>query len=82
MRTALLLLVGAAAGVLGYRAYDWKHYTDMRSYYSTQSASYLFAPSGVVNTKGEPLSRQQLLDFMLHDIVQNNPQLGLQFANK
>lgn len=43
------------------------------------ASTYLFAPSGVLNEKGESLSRQQLLDFYLHNSVAVTP--GLKFAN-
>lgn len=64
-------LIGALAVLGGWRAkvtYDWKKNVDQRGYLSDVSAEYLFGPSGVV-LNGKSVSRQQLIDMLLHDAV-------------
>lgn len=74
---AVLVIASLAIGVTtGYR---WKTYTDTRTYYAGQSAGYLFGPSGVVNAKGEALSRQQLLDAQIELMVAQHPEWGLTY---
>lgn len=82
LKGALAALLLAALAVAGWSAVRWKHYTDTRTYYAEQSGSYLFGPSGVTNAKGEALSRQQLLDFVLREVVTKNPDLGLTLKDK
>lgn len=82
LKGALAALLLATLAVAGWSAVRWKHHTDVRTYYAEQSGSYLFGPSGVKNAKGDDLSRQQLLDFVLHDVVTKHPELGLTLKGK
>lgn len=82
IKGALAALLLAALAVGGWSTYRWKHHTDVRTYYAEQSGSYLFGPSGVTNAKGDDLSRQQLLDFVLREVVTKNPDLGLTLKDK
>ena len=74
----LLLLLGFAA----YRILEWRHYVNVRAFYAEQAAVYLFNPSGVVDKDGKDLSRQEMLDWYLHEIVEKNPQLGVTFKKQ
>jgi len=71
----MALVVGASLRVLA-----WKHYIDKRAFYAEVSGAYLFGPSGVVDAQGRPLTRQQLLDAYLHELVEAHPETGLRFA--
>lgn len=66
-------------GVFTARVVAWKRYVDKRSFYAEQTGVYLFGPSGVVlSATGEPLTRQQLLDNLLHQAVDHSPALAVQ----
>lgn len=72
----ILGVILTLAGWTGVRAYQWKHSTDKRGYYAEVSGAYLFNPSGVLITAtGEELTRQQLLDVLLHNAVEQTPTL-------
>lgn len=73
--TIVALLFSAFAG---FEAWKWKKIADKRGFYAEQAGAYLFAPSGVIITaSGEELTRQQLLDHLLHTAVERTP--GLHF---
>lgn len=81
MRAVFLSVVALVAvlvvGVFTARAVAWKRHTDKRTFYAEQAGAYLFAPSGVVlKATGESLTRQQLLDYLLHQTIEKNPELA------
>lgn len=80
MKKILIVLAIVLAAFSGYKAHAWKRHTDIRSFYAEASGSYLFGPSGVINAKGEALSRQQLLDAYLELQLEQHPEWGLKFS--
>jgi hypothetical protein len=76
------VIVTLVVGIAGYRVVTWKHYIDKRAFYAEAAGGYLFGPSGVVNAKGESLTRQQLLDAYLELQLEQHPEWGLKFSNK
>lgn len=76
MKTFLYILLSASllvAGERSYAAYQWKHYADERAFLSERAGIYLFGPSGVVGPDGKSLSRQQLIDAYLHQVIEKSP---------
>lgn len=61
----LTLVVGLAS----VRVYLWKQALDRRVFVAEQAAQYLFAPTGVLDAKGVPLRRVDLLDAVLTQVL-------------
>jgi hypothetical protein len=59
--------------------HDWKANVDQRGFVTERAGTFLFGPSGVVDAKGNDMSRQQLLDAYLVYMVKNHPEWGLTF---
>lgn len=77
MKYAILyILLGLALAVgceRSYSAYKWKHYADERAFLSERAGIYLFGPSGVVGPDGTEISRQQLFDAYMHQVIEKSP---------
>jgi hypothetical protein len=75
---ACLTLLALFAAYESLEAYRWKKIADKRGFYAEAAGAFLFAPSGVlVDKTGDELTRQQLLDALLHTTVEHTP--GLHF---
>lgn len=76
MKYIITVVIGVlltVASYSSYQAYQWKHYADERSYLSERCGIYLFGPAGVIGPDDHELSRQQLFDAYLHQVIEKSP---------
>lgn len=74
-KLAQFILIAVLIGLLGersYAAYQWKQKAEQSGKLADSAGTYLFADTEVKDKNGKALTRAQLLDLVLAEILKNS----------